>query len=268
MYKRLTLSMAICAALVSTTNAADLFGVASYDIFEPQRLYRIDTATGAATLVGNTGVNEINGIAWDARSNTLYGYTKDAGLYTIDLQTGNATQVADQLGEIPEGGLTFDSNGTAFAVNDRQLATIALDTGALSSFGDLGQAVDVSGLAFSPTGMLFGYAKNGSAEDALARIDPQSGLATEVRELDLNGPIGVGGLSFDLDGPTLYLSDGRELFTVNPGDGSLTLIGHHNVVGMSGIAFVPEPASFGLLVVGLTLGACRRSAGFRPQRHA
>jgi hypothetical protein len=252
-------ALMVIGLAISPVTAASLYGVASYGSFGTQSLYEIDTMTGVATLVGDTGVEQFNGIAYDAIAGSLYGYTTDAETYVLSLGTGAATLIADAPGIVPEGDLAFDNSGMLFTTNGGDLATLDLGTATLTAVGDMGLvADDVSGLAFAATGAIWGYAKNGTFEDSLLTIAPDTGVASEIGTLGIFSDAAVGGLDVDPDSGVLYLSDGASLYTVDGGTADATLVGDHGLGGMSGIAFVPEPASIGLLVIGAALGLRRR----------
>lgn len=85
-------------------------------------LYRIDPATGLATLVGSEGSlgAQITGLA--ARYDGVYGIgsSGDHNLYRIDTATGQATLVG-ALGaglQFTDGGLDFDAAGQLWGVAD------------------------------------------------------------------------------------------------------------------------------------------------------
>jgi len=59
-----------------------------FEFGEDYRLYRIDPATGASTLIGNLGQAIVAGAFVDG---ILYGLSYDNDLYTIDLTSGVAT---------------------------------------------------------------------------------------------------------------------------------------------------------------------------------
>jgi hypothetical protein len=239
-------SAAAMAALVScgsVVSAAMLVGVASFDQFSTQSLYAIDSATGAATLIGDTGVNEIVGIAWNGSS--LYAYTRGADLFTINTTTGASTLVADGFGIVPEGDLAFDAAGALWSVNAGVLGTIDLVTGAFSAVGSIGSAVtDVSALVFVPTpqgGALLGYAHNGDGnEDSVVGFDLATGAASVLTAAGRNDLGNLGGADFDADTGTAFLVLGDSLYS---GDliGGPTFIGQTGVGGFSGLAVIPAP---------------------------
>ena len=69
-------------------------------------LVRIDPDTGAVTVIGECGVNDINGLACRPEDGVMFGISPVThGLYTINLSTGLATNV----------GLSGYINGIAFS---------------------------------------------------------------------------------------------------------------------------------------------------------
>ena len=98
-------------------------------------LYLIDTATGAASLIGPHGPVEfaIGALAF-ADNGVLYGIslTDDAQLYRIDVTTGAASAIGPLgIGFIFEGGLTFDAAGRLIGVDqgdDNTATTFEINT--------------------------------------------------------------------------------------------------------------------------------------------
>lgn len=121
------------------------------------RLYRVDTLTGARTLIGwptaaNTVANERwSGAAWDPATDTFYAVTTAnlgnqgcywSGLYTIDLGTAQAHFV----GPVDTGGneclidIAFDQSGALYALDIRTDALFTIDkaTAQATRVGGLG----------------------------------------------------------------------------------------------------------------------------------
>ncbi|HYG61677.1 MAG TPA: DUF4394 domain-containing protein [Thermoanaerobaculia bacterium] len=84
----------------------------------PSNFYRLDPATGRATLIGVQG-QEVTGLA--ANRNGLFGLGGDGrnNLVRIDPRTGRATQVGS-LGAVatPDGGIDFDARGVLYGITD------------------------------------------------------------------------------------------------------------------------------------------------------
>lgn len=257
---RSVLAAGIVAAAAVSANADLIVGVGNFGPFSVQSLYHIDPATGAATVIGSTGLANIADIAWNPATNTLFAYTSSADIYSINPFTGASTLVALQANTIPEGALTFSSTGQLFTSRNDQLFVLDSATAALTAVGGaMGAAADdISGLAFVGSSLL-GYSKNGANLDSLVQVDTTTGIASTVGSLGFDSALAVGGLAYSNATSTLYLSNGSALLSVNPLDGSSTLIGAHGISGFSGLAVVPAPGTIVLaLMGGLALSRRRR----------
>lgn len=117
-------------------------------------LYRIDLATGNATLLGSTGFSGIQGLAF-APDGTLYGWDVNslftgAGLVLIDPLTGQATDINAAIGESDADiqGLAAAPDGTLYGAR-HTLYTINPLTGAVSAVGS-DDLPDVRGIEVIP----------------------------------------------------------------------------------------------------------------------
>lgn len=256
MMKMCMSAVAIAAACAPVYAGGDvLFGVASYGQFSTQSLYRIDPATGAATLVGSTGIRQINGIAYDG--STLWAYTSSADVYRLNLNTGAADLFSSSVAVVPEGDLAFGPGGLWTSDGD-VVGLLSVYDASIDQVGLMGSdASDVSGLAFDGSGTLFGYSKNGSLEDTVVSIDPLTGAATTVGGTGLSSSSAVGALAYDGSTGAMLLSDGSALYSVDTSSGAATFIGGHGVGELSGLAFVPSPVSAAALAL-LGVGGLRR----------
>jgi hypothetical protein len=94
-------------------------------------LYSVDFATATATLVGNTGVSLMEGLAFSP-SGTLYGTDSGGRLYSINTSTAAATQIGDTgRGDIE--GLDFVGNtlvGSSFSSSPSSFFSIDIATAA------------------------------------------------------------------------------------------------------------------------------------------
>ncbi len=164
----------------------DVFYISTNDTFaNVRKLYSVSASGGVAStfiadLSGTTAV--INGLAFDAGSQTLYGIAQATGaLYTIDTGTGAATLVGGSGGTI--GALDFDgTTGTLYGIDDSagasKLVSIDPATGAQTLIGTLGAGIaDCNGLAAMADGSL--YTIN-AATDQLLSINKATGAATVV----------------------------------------------------------------------------------------
>jgi len=93
---------------------------------------RINPQTAAATVIGNTGQNDINGLAVSV-GGTIYASGTGGNLYRIDPATGAAT-VVNQFGggHSSSGDLDFDTNDNLYAAlsggSGTVLAHVAVNT--------------------------------------------------------------------------------------------------------------------------------------------
>jgi hypothetical protein len=174
-------------------------------------LYRINLATGQATLVGSTGFVDVEGLAF-APDGTLYGAV-DFGvpstaptdfLVRINTSTGAATavgQLSGLQGLGPTGnldyGLAFTCDGRLWLSSDttRQLWEVNPATAQTRLVGALPAAI--SGLA-ARGNILFGLSVE--ATPRLFRIDQETAAATVVGVLALADVMYDAGLDFDADG--------------------------------------------------------------------
>ncbi len=171
-------------------------------------LFRLDRNTGAATLIGPTGLSGIveGDLDFDPMTGILYGlYTRDLNkrqLYTIDIDTGVATQV---------GGVPFPGDPSAMAFNVRGSLYLLDTTGGF---------------------------------DNIMRVDKASGdiLSQTAISRDLGGSAGM---DFDPETGILFVVDGASgatdvLYSLNTSSGELTRLGRTGLAdGLAGLEFVP-----------------------------
>ncbi|HZH99239.1 MAG TPA: trypsin-like serine protease, partial [Fimbriimonadaceae bacterium] len=156
-----------------------------YCIDSSNRLFTVQPASGAATLLGTvnaTGV--VNGLGFDPNAGTLYGILQANGqLVRIDRSSLVASAIGTPNGGVV-GALDYDPDtNSLFGLDDANGATrlIRFDpsSGARTVVGTLGTgAVDCNGLAANDRdGFL--YTVN-STTGSLLKINKSSGLATAV----------------------------------------------------------------------------------------
>lgn len=131
-------------------------------------LYRVDNATGAATLISDTTAGKVgNGMTFD-ENDVLYLAT-DSKLYTVDTTSGVATEVADltligfppaTTGEIVSMSMRMTDNrvyailkeGAGRGGGNSFFCRLDLATGNVTYIAELFRIMD--GLAFVPTAAL------------------------------------------------------------------------------------------------------------------
>jgi hypothetical protein len=163
----------------------------------------VDTATGAATVIADTGLADTGrALAWDSTTGTLYGVAYDGGFGTnlleIDPATGATTVVAPVTGVGASGytlifGLAVDPNGLMYGVEIVSSTLVAIDktTGNASTIGSLGYTTRYGqGLAFdpstSPATLYLGSIDFNTNTQNMYTVDPNTGLASLI------SPVGNG----------------------------------------------------------------------------
>ncbi|MEK7321768.1 MAG: Calx-beta domain-containing protein [Pseudomonadota bacterium] len=207
-------------------------------------LYTIDTASGAATLVGALGYGGVTALTYDMSSNTLYGFdTGTRQLLVIDEGSGagedyRLTGLGDNAGSQLRG-MAYDNIRRIFygvssnPLGEQYLVKVHPNTGAATSIAPL---TNVTGtlydLAYDPnTEVLYGVAGT-----RLYSIDAGTAAATQI------GGILVGdlrGLAYDSDNDRLYASDLADdrLYLLDTTDGSKTPVGSLGFGDVEGLAY-------------------------------
>ena len=188
-------------------------------------LYRVDRATGAATLLGQGSYGSVYGLA--ACGGIMYAIEySGTGIYSLDLTNGQSTLVAhyDQsiAGRIYTAAADFRNTPAAASrifiegSNDI-LATLDPTTGQIQKIGPT--SVSLAGLGFGVDGTLFGL----SEDDQLYRVDPATADLTVIGPCPVShsGGFAMGATS---DG-TLYVQANGVVSIVNPANGALTALG-------------------------------------------
>lgn len=286
----LILATCLMLAAVAARAADELLGSSSAGT-NPASIYSIDSTTGAATLIGSSGLtdslgrpNKIAGIANDPADGTLYGIfgsaCTGAQLITIDPATGAGTIIgplvgagfdgSDDTGSGITGGsacsggsdaLVFGDDGTLFAggwVPDGtggRLLTVDKTTGAVLTVLPTDGGAHIAGLAKAPDGTLW-VSRGGNGSGLVHTIDPATGMFTSTIMLsDPNARISD--IAFGTDG-TLFGSDPSTgmLVTISTNPGTVTVIG----------AFGGGAKISGLSPVGNTVdaGTCTEPDGCTP----
>ena len=264
-------------------------------------LYDIDPITGAASNPRSTGVGHYIGVDFGP-DGKLYAVTTfdstgsdNNALYEINPITGSATRIGTDpnglnIGPISEGDLAFGPTGVLYAVAANQngqpaLFTVNLATGIGTIVGAIpGLNVDISSIAFDPSGRLFAINNTISAGTStflsgrlfainntisagtstfLLELDPADGqiLSTVTLGTNLGG---LSGMDFDNHSGTFYVVDGGssgndQLYTLDVGSGILTPVSSPTGVagGFSGLAV--KSCITASVDIGLTKGVSNSS---------
>ena len=229
-------------------------------------LYRIDLATGVATDVGPTGLDDIEGLALQPGTGELFGWDQGSSrLVTIDVTTGAAAPLGPSGIAAGNSGLTFDASGRLYLSDDlvgRDLYDLDPSSGAATFLGQTG-AFDVIGLEDAGGNLLYGLDQNGDNQALnLVTVQKDNGTTTLIGDTELG--LGIsGGAGLGFDGIELWgLADSGEVFTVDVNTGLATVVAN-TLGGFEGLAvlLIPEPAAGTMILLlggGWLCGAPRR----------
>lgn len=213
-------------------------------------LYRIDFATGQATLVGPTGFNDVEGLAF-APGGTLFAVadaTAGSGsgltdfLIRINPSTGAGTLVAPLSGlsglGVPGAGSNFELDyGLAFTADGR----LWLSSDTLGTLWEVNPGNGMTRLVGATGARITGLAARGNelfgvsaaGGESLYRINLATGVATLVGSLGLADRMYDAGLDFDAAGRLWVTLDyfsppsgipplRNDLAQINPDTGALS----------------------------------------------
>ena len=228
-------------------------------------LYRIDLGTGHTTLIGETGFNDVEGLAL-ASDGRLFGIVDSTKtLITIDKQTGHGTAIGSGAGntgltgsgvgqfDALDFGLAFSCDGRLWASSDttRRLWQVDPVSGHATAAGTLG--FQITGLAADRTGL---YGLGSQGDEGVYRIDTATAATTKIGPLAANLVFADGGLDFDANGNLWAILDYRppddnrdsSIVRVNLQTGMGTFVST-TLPEMEGLAITPtqacEPAAGG-----------------------
>lgn len=218
--------------------------------FPPARgFYSIDLISKAETLLTqvDTTPDRLTGFSYRHADGLVYAGSSSGDIWTIDLSTGQATEVGD-TGLIFIRGIVFSPidgtmYGMGFGPNLYEINPETAEATLLGTVPDLDE-----GLAAGPDGMLYGITPG---TDNLLVIDPVS-LSTTTIVSDLSKPLS--NLTFTPDGRLFGVNWGSgSVYEINPITGDADLFvnppGHQNA--LIGIFSIPEPTSVSLLAMGV-----------------
>jgi hypothetical protein len=236
---------------------------------EAGRLYVVDTDALTATLIGDTGITRVGGLAFNG-SGVLYGIDTDTDqLVRISTLDGSASAV---------GGMGFDASfsmglgydattDTLFASASgaglsSRLITIDERDGSGSLIGET-MAEAIVGLDTDGSGQLWGI--DGDLEHLL-RIDKASGGIEVMSDGGLRDFDRIGGFEITPSGNfwAINASVGGpryELVFIDPDTGLGTvhgdIAGFSGIGGVTGLAAIPAPGTAAVLALG-SLAVLRR----------
>jgi hypothetical protein len=264
----LLLAIAVVAAGVDVVSAATLYGVRRTGTGGGSALHRINPATGATTVVGSIGFENVGGIDFHPNG-TLYGVGKRPGpnvwvLIRIDPVTGAGTEVGPLVNTLATGG-HFDiafrkSDGVLFLIaaasagNPVALFTVNLTTGTATLVGNTTTNAGGNALGFTLSDTLH-HATDASA-GTLYTVNPTTGVSgaptvgltysgfsslsggQELNAMDAHPDTGV--LYVGVNDGATPISGPNYLATLDPATGVVTHLGP-SVNGLVALAWQPSP---------------------------
>lgn len=247
-----TLFLPLVASVAALGHAGTLLGL------DDSAIYRIDAATGAATVAASLaghGTGDANALAYDATTNTAY-FQRNSALWSVSLTSGAFAQTGYTVGDIAaatfsNGKYVYGTGSALMAVDFTKKSPVTLGTYNKGwSFGDIATAAD---------GTLYG-----SAARSTFRIEG-NGAYTALNGAGHNLQLGFVGSSLYgiANGNDTYAKGA--IYTVDLGTGLQTNTGVVARLGGSALAIrdaatyqaVPEPAPIAALAVG-AIGLLRR----------
>lgn len=193
-------------------------------------LYEVDRNTGAAILIGNHGVTDLFGLAFDTKNNVLYATAFFNGIdnfYRLDVTNGQATLIGSTNFRL--GGLAYDSlNDRIIGINNGNgdLYEINRNT-AQSNLIFNGDLTNNSGLTYDPdkdlfwdadiSGFLYSFdPNNGFARTThLSGLDAHDGLAYLVPTLEIPTQV-IGGKIIPIESVSLILAGAQSFSWMFP----------------------------------------------------
>ncbi len=167
-------------------------------------LWRIDLEDNKAIATSSAGLcigaRSVNALSVRTDGILFAASREDMQLLAIDPTTGCATALGS-LGFLSSGDLDFAPNGKLYAAGQRTidqspsaLYLVNSNNGTSTRIGGIGFG-RVYGLAFFPDGTLYGATE----ENKLLRIDPSTGLGTEIGTI--TDAFGIWGLAVKVTKP-------------------------------------------------------------------
>jgi len=232
--------------IIGRAQAGVLYGVSSAAVQgQSGNLYRINTGTGAVTLLGSTGLTDMHGLAVRPSSRELYGAattSTSTTIFRISSDSGDALP----LRTLPLGNLraiAFNAGDTLYgATTGGRLYRINLATGDTVFIGSSGKVF--AGLSFSPISRKLWASVRPAivGRDSIYTVDTRTGAVTPV------GRTGLGvitpSIAFDPTG-ILYALIGfgaqtNSLYTLDTTNATATLIGSMGISGMQAITMMTD----------------------------
>jgi hypothetical protein len=155
-------------------------------------IYRVSVQYGDALLVRTVPVANMRAIAFSP-GDTLYGATTSGRLYRINLSTGDTVGIGTSYGIVysslsfsPTSRTLWGSIRPPTGVRDR-IYTVNTSNGATTLIGSTGFAVTTAGIAFHPSGILYGLTGTGTQTNNFITIDTLTAVGALVGSTGMTG---------------------------------------------------------------------------------
>jgi hypothetical protein len=240
--------------LGGTTSVNAVSGVATFtniSVSHPGTGYTLDAnsipltgATSAPFNVTPAGPNPgaclVYGVQDSSNANSQFFTLNPATKVTANIGPLYTNWDFESLDIDPINGRVYAATSSANAFNKRgYLYQVDGVNGALFLVGYTGFK-DIEALAFHPvSGVLYGWA----ADKGIVSINKTTGAATLIKKSDKD----VKGMAWNNAGTLLYLTQGKTLYSYNPGNGKFTTITKSLPGNVEGLEMRPD----GLLALGV-----------------
>lgn len=258
------LSAAPCLAQPSAATPGTCYAVTG--VVDGTRLFTIDLATGAATLVGPVGGAYALPAVAVGPAGELWAANLDPSLFHVDAVDASF----DSLGLMPGyeiQAMECDASGVLYGLDQLNDLLVTIDpvTMVVTPVASIGD--DMAGMAFDPTDGTLYASSSGEADvrDALFTIDKVTGATTLVGVTGLGGAIP--GLCFDAAGQLYAVKGGgnnfNDLIALDKTTAVPTVIGPTGLKSVSGLTYLMPAAPTGAVAAGAPVPAALL-VGARP----
>ena len=228
---------------MAQTNTTQFIALSFGNVFQLE-------ADGSGSFVGNNGFGG-NALASNSAGDffTITGLPGGVRpLVEIDPETGSGS-IVTQFENLDVRGLAFSPTDELFAISELTVPTYLLikldvETEQATSVGRTDRGI--SGLDFSPKGMLYGWGFNG-----LVIVDTESGNVTDVNDA-IGAEANISSITFTDDGR--LFGGGDALYEIDVETGEVTFIGEGGYSNLGGIEAIDTASGQPVQFVGLDDG--------------